>query len=131
LERTRSLMDGAVRDCLVTGYAALVPSLTLPDPDDRHILAAAIHAEAGLIVTFNLVDFPPQALAPYGVYVRHPDELFAELLDAAVDEFCEAARLQRHGLKNPSRSVEEFLATLEAVGLAKTVARLQAYADRL
>ncbi len=70
-------------------------------------------------------------LAPYGVDVRHPDELLTELLHAAVDEFCEAARLQRHGLKNPPRSVEEFLATLEAVGLAKTVARLRAYADRL
>jgi predicted nucleic acid-binding protein len=131
LERTRFLMDGAVRDCLVTGYAALVPLLTLPDPDDRHVLAAAIHGEAELIVTFNLSDFPREALARYGVDVRHPDEVISELFDAAVDEFCEAARLQRHGLKNPPRSVEEFLATLESVGLAKTVARLAAYADRL
>ncbi len=131
LERTRSLMDGAVRDCLVTGYAALVPSLTLPDPDDRHVLAAAIHGEAELIITFNISDFPPEALGRYGVDVRHPDEIFSELLDAAVDEFGEAARLQRQGLKNPPRTVEEFLATLEAVGLAKTVARLRAFAHRL
>lgn len=124
-------MDRAVRDCIVAGYAALVPSLTLPDPNDRHVLAAAIHGDAGLIVTFNLADFPPQILAPCGVDVRHPDELFSELFDAAVDEFCEAARLQRLGLKNPPKSVEEFLATLEGVGLTKTAARLGAYADRL
>jgi hypothetical protein len=54
LERTRSLMDAAVRDSLVTGYADLVGSLTLPDEDDRHVLAAAIRAGAGLILTFNL-----------------------------------------------------------------------------
>jgi predicted nucleic acid-binding protein len=131
LERTRSLMNEAVRGCLVTGYAALVPALSLPDPDDRHVLAAAIQGEAGVIVTFNLSDFPAEALAPYGVDVRHPDELCSELLDAALDEFCDAARLQRLGLKNPPRSVEEFLATLEAAGLRKTVASLRAFADRL
>ena len=105
LERTRSLMDGAVRDCLVTGYAALVRSLTLPDPDDRHVLAAAIHGEAAFIVTFNLTDFPPGALAPHGVEARHPDEFLSEVLDAAVDAFCEAARLQRQGLRNPPKAI--------------------------
>ena len=44
LERTRSLMDGAVRDCIVTGYSDLVGSLALPDEDDRHVLAAAMRA---------------------------------------------------------------------------------------
>jgi PIN domain-containing protein len=131
LERTRSLLDGALRDCLVTGYSDLVESLSLPDPDDRHVLAAAIHRGAGVILTFNLSDFPPEALALHGVKARHPDELFSELLDAAVDEFCEAARLQRQGLRNPPKSVEEFLATLEEVGLPQTVARLRGYAHRL
>ncbi len=114
-----------------TPSTAIIEALSLPDPDDRQVLAAAIHGEAGLIVTFNLSDFPPEALAPYGVDVRHPDEVFTELLDAAADEFCEAARLQRHGLRNPPRTVEECLATLEAAGIAKTVARLRAYANRL
>jgi predicted nucleic acid-binding protein len=113
LDRTRSLMDAAVRDCLVTGHLQLVDSLTLPDPDDRHVLAAAIHAGAELIVTFNLLDFPLQSLAPHGMEARHPDELFSELLDAAVDEFCAAARFQRLALKNPPMTVEEFLAKLD------------------
>ena len=46
LERTRSLMDQSVRDCLVTGHEILVPQLELPDPGDRHVLAAAIAAAA-------------------------------------------------------------------------------------
>ena len=77
LERTRSLMDGAVRDCLVTGYADLIDSLTLPDPDDRHVLAAAIRAGADVIVTYNLGDFPADALTAYGIEARHPDEFIA------------------------------------------------------
>ena len=51
-------------DCLVTGYEPLIPTLALPDPDDRHVLAAAIHGGAGLIVTFNLGDFPASVLGP-------------------------------------------------------------------
>jgi hypothetical protein len=124
-------MDGAVRDCLVTGYSDLVGSLTLPDEDDRHVLAAAIRAGAGLILTFNLSDFPAEALAPHGVVARHPDPMLAELLDAAVDEFCDAVRLQRQGLRNPPMTAEALLARLETAGLALTAARLRQYADRL
>jgi hypothetical protein len=131
LERTRYLMNGALRDCVVTGHMQIVDSLTLPDPQDRHVLAAAVHAGAELIVTFNLSDFPRQFLAPHGVAARHPDELLFDLLDAAPDEFCEAARLQRLALKTPRMTVEEFLAKLEVVGLPRTVARLANCADRI
>jgi predicted nucleic acid-binding protein len=62
LERTRSLMNTHVRDALVEGYESLIPGLTLPDPEDRHVLAAAIRAGASVIVTFNLRDFPADAL---------------------------------------------------------------------
>jgi predicted nucleic acid-binding protein len=64
LERTRRAMDAAVEDCLVTDYATLIEGLTLPDPDDRHVLAAAIAARASVIVTFNGDDFPAEALNP-------------------------------------------------------------------
>jgi hypothetical protein len=131
LERTRFLMDAAVRDCLVIGYADLVESLALPDADDRHVLAAALRAGAKLILTFNLADFPQDALAPHGVEARHPDHLFVELLDADMDGFCEAVRQQRQGLKNPPMSVEALLARLETAGLPRTAARLRQHGDRL
>src|SRR5277367_2343591 len=57
LERTRRLMDQHARDALVTGYEDLIPGLRLPDPDDRHVLAAAIRSHADVIVTMNLRDF--------------------------------------------------------------------------
>lgn len=67
LARTRQLMDQAVPDCLVIGYEHLVGSLSLPDDNDRHVLAAAIVARAGVIVTFNTKDFPEHALKPFGL----------------------------------------------------------------
>jgi hypothetical protein len=131
LERTRSLMDAAVRDCLVTGFADLIDSLALPDADDRHVLAAALHAGAHMILTFNLSDFPPDTLTPHGIEARHPDHLFVELLDADADRFCAAIHLQRQGLKSPPLGVEALLAKLEAAGLPRTAAGLRKYAHRL
>ena len=81
LARCRRLMDEHVPDCLVTGYEPLIPTLTLPDPDDRHVLAAAIHGGAELIVTFNLGDFPASVLEPYDIEAVHPDEFIARLWD--------------------------------------------------
>jgi len=65
LERTRRLMNAHVLDCLVTGYENLIDGLTLPDPNDRHVLAAAVSADADVIVTYNLGDFPT-VIGAYG-----------------------------------------------------------------
>ncbi len=118
----------------IDGYRShgdLVDSLILPDPDDRHVMAAAIKTGAELIVTFNLADFSLQSLAPHGLEARHPDALFFDFLAAAPEEFCAAARIQRLSLKNPPMTVEEFLATLASVGLPRTAAYLGNYPDRL
>jgi hypothetical protein len=73
LERTRQLMMDAVPDCLVTGHESLIGDLDLPDPGDRHVLAAAIRAGAQAIVTFNLKDFPADRLMRYDIEAKHPD----------------------------------------------------------
>lgn len=74
LTRTKNLMNQNVRDCLVIGYEDLVNGLELPDADDCHVLAAAIHCNADVIVTFNLQDFPGHALAVYGIEAQRPDD---------------------------------------------------------
>lgn len=58
LAKTRSAMNAAVLDCLVENYESLIPSLNLPDQNDRHVLAAAIQGRADTIVTMNQKDFP-------------------------------------------------------------------------
>lgn len=129
LERTRSLMDAHVRDCLVTGYEDLIPGLTLPDPDDRHVLAAAIRAGADVIVTYNLADFPPGTRAGFGVEAQHPDEFIGHLLDLEPSMVCAAAKRQRQCLKNPPMAVDEFLQILERQALPQTVAMLRRYSE--
>lgn len=124
-------MNIHVRDCLVTDYEELIPSLTLPDPDDRHILAAAIRGRADGIVTFNLADFPPDALACYGIEAQHPDDFIVHLLDLAPGTVCAAVKRQRENLHNPPKTAEELLATFASQGLPQTVARLREFIDLL
>ena len=93
LARTRRLMNAHVRDCLVSDYEGLIPSLDLPDPDDRHVLAAAIRGRADVIVTMNLKDFPTSALAPYGIKAQHPDEFVLHLLGTSEAKVIGAVRI--------------------------------------
>jgi hypothetical protein len=131
LQRTRTLMNAHVRDCLVTGYEALIDGLSLPDPNDRHVLAAAIRTRASVIVTFNLDDFPSRVLDPFGIEAQHPDEFIAHLIDLSPGAVCAAAKHQRGMLKNPRLTTEAFLESLEQQRLPETVRRLQSFADLL
>jgi hypothetical protein len=131
LARCRRLMDQHVPDSLIVGYESLIPTLSLPDPDDRHVLAAAIHGGAGLIVTFKLSDFPASVLAAHSVEAIHPDDFIASLWGESSDALLDAVRRQRASLKNPPKSAAELLATLEQCGLAATVARLRDHLETL
>ena len=131
LERTRDLMNTAVLDCLVEGYEDLIPGLKLPDPDDRHVLAAAIRARADVIVTANLDDFPSNVLAQYGIDPQHPDEFVCYLIDLAPGPVCHAVKLHRQNLKHPPKTVEEYLETLGRQSLPGTVSALREFADLL
>ncbi|MBL9187633.1 MAG: PIN domain-containing protein [Opitutaceae bacterium] len=124
LERTRELMDAHTHDCVVAGYQALIASLQLPDPNDRHVLAAAIRGRADLIVTMNLADFPSTTLATYDIEAQHPDDFLAHLIDLAPQAVCVAARVCRGRLKNPPITVEQYLAALERLRLPQAVAFL-------
>jgi hypothetical protein len=128
-ECVRDLMNAHVRACLVTGYEDLIPALSLPDPDDQHVLAAAIRAGADVIVTANLADFPAATLKQYGMEAQHPDEFINHLLSVAPTTVCGAARKQRDGLKKPPLTVEQYLASLERQGLAQTVAALRKFGE--
>ena len=130
LERTRMLMDRHATGALVTGYEDLIPELQLPDPGDRHVLAAAIRGDADFIVTMNLKDFPPAVLAPFGLEAQHPDEFILHLLDLAPGAVVAAAEAHRQSLKNPPKTVEEYLAMLERQGLTLTVSVLRDYMGR-
>ena len=92
LELTRRLMDHAAPDALVTGYESLTDPLELPDPDDRHVLAAAIHFRFKRHCRLNLADFPSQALGKFGIEAQHPDDFVVALIETFPDFVLEPAR---------------------------------------
>lgn len=131
LERTRALMDKSVEDCLVVNYEPLVDAIELPDPDDRHVVAAAIKSNADVIVTFNIKDFPADELKKYDLDAQTPDVFITHLLSLNPALVCLAAKNQRANLKNPARSINEYLTTLAAQRLPQTVSILRSYAGLL
>jgi len=116
---------------LVTGYEDLLQDLSLPDPNDRHVLAAAIKAGAQFIVTFNLSDFPIDTLAPHNTSAVHPDDFAVALLESDPEQFAELVRRHRLALVNPAKDAEAYLATLSQCGLKKTVACLEARKEEI
>ena len=131
LRRTRDLMELHLPDARVENYEPLIENLSLPDADDRHVLAAAIAAHAGNIVTFNLGDFPDSTLELYGIKAIHPDLFLLDLLEENTIKIVDALRKQRQRLRNPPQSVAEFLATLERQNLKAFVARLRPFNPQL
>jgi predicted nucleic acid-binding protein len=127
LARTRALMTQAVPDCMVTNYEELTGGLVLPDPDDRHVLAAAIRSGAQVIVTFNLRDFPPAALARYGVEAQHPDDFVFNLIGIDGPRVAHTVEEQAAALKNPPVTADGLLDRLQDLGLAQSVAALRPY----
>lgn len=129
LERTRTLMNDHVRDCLVTGYEHLIESIELPDPNDRHVVAAAaaLRSGASLIVTFNLKDFPKERLRTHNIEAHHPDDFIVDLFDLTPEEVVRAAAEQRRSLRNPPKTVDEFTDLLLKQGLTQTVDKLRGF----
>lgn len=131
LARCRELMDRHVPGCVIEGYESLIPGLNLPDANDRHVLAAAIHGGVTAIVTFNLADFPSSILGAYVIEAIHPDDFVVGLLEESPDAVLEAVRLHRASLKRPPKSPDEYLATLEACRLIETAKRLGSHAGAI
>jgi predicted nucleic acid-binding protein len=125
LERTRRLMDASVLDAVVTGYEPLIPSLMLPDPDDRHVLAAAIVCKASCIVTFNLTDFPSKELAPYGLHAVHPDDFLLDVESIDPSAFAAAVRADLLHYRAPPQVLEDYVAALVTAGVPQIAEQIR------
>ena len=126
LERTRQLMCEAVADCLVNGDEPLIGGLSLPDPDDRHVLAAAIRCHAQVIVTQNLKDFPSEVLEPFGIEAQHPDLFVLHVVDLAPARVAAVIEQQASALTSPPRTAEDVLDALSGE-LPRAMAALGTY----
>lgn len=125
LSNTAKMMNEAIEDCLVEDYEYLIDTLSLPDQDDRHVLAAAIVGHADAIVTFNLKDFPEEVVRKHGIEVLHPDDFFVAQYDLASVKFLTTVKAIREKLKKPPKTGQELIATYEGLGLPQTAKLLQ------
>ncbi len=131
LEAARSAMDRAFPAASVSGFERLISAVSLPDPDDRHVLAAAVHARADLIVTVNLKDFPTAVLASHGTAAMHPDTFVEYLFDLDEIEAVAAVARMRGRLRAPPLSPDDFIDSFARVGMPLTASRLRNLVNRI
>jgi predicted nucleic acid-binding protein len=106
------------------GWKRLESTLELPDSDDRHVLAAALVADADYIVTYNLRDFPARKLERYAVKALHPDEFLCLMLGQNQNNVVDAMQQIVSSKENPPRTMNEELEHLRKL-------RLSGFADGL
>lgn len=125
LDRTRTLMNQAVPDCLIEGFEPLIEQLTLPDPDDRHVLAAAITGQAQLIVTINLKDFPSSELDKYGIEAKHPDSFLKDVIAVTGSRVRQAVADAAAACRNPPLTPGDIIDRLNRDGMPISAALLR------
>ncbi|MDR0481661.1 MAG: PIN domain-containing protein [Cellulomonadaceae bacterium] len=109
-------MDATFTDASAHGWEPLVEGITLPDSNDRHVVAAAISGRAQAIVTRNLKDFPPVALEPHGLHAIGPDDFLLDLFDLRPHTVLEVLQEQAKAMRRPPLVLNDLLDSLAAAG---------------
>jgi predicted nucleic acid-binding protein len=110
-------MRQAFPDAEVRGHDSLIDALTC-DPKDRHVLAAAVRADAGAIVTFNTTDFPDESVRRYDLEVLAPDAFMLNLLDLAPGTVLDELHRQAAANRREPRTLPNLLDALSRAGAA-------------
>lgn len=110
-KQVHSVVNG-FPNAMVTHYTKIIPSLELPDENDRHIMAAAIKVNANVIVTSNLKDFPSDYLREFGLTAKSPDDFLVDIIDLNNKVALEAFRMMVLHKRNPDLDEFEVLALL-------------------
>ena len=110
----------------VKHYESLIDHLELPDPKDRHVLAAAIKSDAHVIITNNLKDFPKDILSKYDLKVKTPDDFLTDIIDLNCDIAIEAFKEMVLNKKSTELDEYEVLDGLRKSGMINTADYLHA-----
>ena len=119
LMRTLGEMNNSFTEANVTEFEHLIPTIQLPDLDDRHVVACAIQCEATIIVTKNLKDFRAEELEKFNIIAQHPDNFICDLFELDEKTLQKALNKQLSTLKNPPQTKEELLETFRKNDLVK------------
>jgi predicted nucleic acid-binding protein len=112
--------NNAFPDALVLNYESLITDLTLPDENDKHVLAAAIKSNAHVIVTNNLKDFPEEYLDSFGIKAKSADDFLTDIIDLNPEIAIKAFKEMVLNRKNPKMDEFEVLESLRKLGLNDT-----------
>jgi hypothetical protein len=118
-------MNEALPMATVNGYEGHIPVVNLPDPNDRHVVAAGITAGASVILTWNLRHFPAKELKKFGLRKETPDAFLAALYDEVPDLLVGSLANARRNLTNSRVSALEFIGILASQRLARLAQRVQ------
>jgi hypothetical protein len=116
-------------DAMVEGYEVIAGALTLPDPDDRHVLAAAIVGKCQGLITANLKDFPAEVVGPFQLEVVHPDDFIVNIIDIDPTKALAACRNHRAAMTKSNPSPDDYLERFRIAGLVQAHARLNEQKD--
>jgi predicted nucleic acid-binding protein len=125
--KTRAQIEKYFPEAAVDRFEDLIPSLTLPDPNDRHVLAAAIRGDAHAIITENLKDFPEDVLSQYDIEALSADDFLLNTFQLYPSEAVAALRKMRTRYKVPPMDAPELVSALIRAGLIFTASELRAY----
>lgn len=126
VQKRVGVADRAFPDALVLNYESLLKNLELPDPDDCHVLAAAIKTNANVIVTNNLKDFPQEYLESFGLKAISADDFLTDIIDLNTEEATKAFKEMVLNKKNPELDEYQVLDSLRKCGLKDTADYLHA-----
>ena len=124
LQITRRLMSDALPYAMVAGYQGHIQAVTLPDLDDRHVVAAGIAGGASVVLTWNLRDFPVRELKKHGLRRKTPDALLVDLYDKVPDLTLASLANARRNLSKTRVSASDFVDILKNQKLIQLSARV-------
>lgn len=131
LQTTRRLMNDALPLAIVVGYEDHIEAVRLPDPNDRHIVAAGIAAGAAVILTWNLRHFPAEALKRFGLRRATPDAFLSDLYDNDPEVVIGSLANARRNLSRSHVSASDFIDILDRQKLVQLARRAQRHLSDL
>ncbi len=124
IDRLLEAMESAFTESKVTGYESIIDSLTC-DPKDRHVLAAAVRADASAIITFNQKDFPLPSLEPFQIETINPDDFLLDQLDLAPHAVLDELQQQAAANRRHPKTLQDLLDALAKAGAPKFADRIR------
>jgi predicted nucleic acid-binding protein len=125
LDMTVRAMNMAFPDAQIEKFESLIPGISMPDKNDRHVVAAAIRAKADVIVTYNLKHFPQSVGKEYDIEILHQDIFLTNVYDLHPEKATESFIGMVKRLRKPPKSSSEVLEALLKSGLKNTVEKLK------